>query len=150
MSGVRIPPPRPLFRPYRHGRRSWVITQSVVAVAHQVEHRIVAPEVVGSRPISHPIFRRQRSGCFGRNSVILRPSDQVFRTFLSHLRRADTPRLLAGIRDYVLKTMCKDVRHYEDFVRNTFLSGDRVRALHSHTAVTEIKNTTERPLVTQL
>jgi hypothetical protein len=30
----------------------------VVAVAHQVEHRIVAPEVVGSRPISHPTFRR--------------------------------------------------------------------------------------------
>ena len=58
MSGVRIPPPRPLFRPYRHGRRSWEITESVVAVAHQVEHRIVAPEVVGSRPISHPIFQK--------------------------------------------------------------------------------------------
>ena len=29
----------------------------VVAVAHQVEHRIVTPEVVGSRPISHPIPR---------------------------------------------------------------------------------------------
>ena len=27
-----------------------------VAVAHQVEHRIVAPEVAGSRPVSHPIF----------------------------------------------------------------------------------------------
>ena len=31
-------------------------TQSVVAVAHQVEHRIVAPEVVGSRPIQPPHF----------------------------------------------------------------------------------------------
>ena len=28
----------------------------MVAVAHQAEHRIVAPEVVGSRPIGHPIF----------------------------------------------------------------------------------------------
>ena len=27
----------------------------MVAVAHQVEHRIVAPEVAGSRPVSHPI-----------------------------------------------------------------------------------------------
>ena len=29
----------------------------MVAVAHQVEHRIVAPEVAGSRPVSHPISR---------------------------------------------------------------------------------------------
>ena len=26
----------------------------MVAVAHQVEHRIVTPEVAGSRPVSHP------------------------------------------------------------------------------------------------
>ena len=31
---------------------------------------------------------------------------------------------MAGIWDYVLKIICKDVRHYEDFVRNTLLSGD--------------------------
>ncbi len=29
----------------------------MVAVAHQVEHRIVAPEVAGSRPVSHPTSR---------------------------------------------------------------------------------------------
>ena len=29
---------------------------AMVAVAHQVEHRIVAPEVGGSRPLGHPIF----------------------------------------------------------------------------------------------
>ena len=28
----------------------------MVAVAHQVEHRIVAPEVAGSRPVSHPTY----------------------------------------------------------------------------------------------
>ncbi len=39
MSGVRIPPPRPL----------------VVAVAQLVEHRIVTPVVAGSIPVSHPI-----------------------------------------------------------------------------------------------
>ena len=33
----------------------------MVAVAHQVEHRIVAPEVVGSRPIGHPIFTKENS-----------------------------------------------------------------------------------------
>ncbi len=56
MSGVRIPPPRPLFSATLPRSKPWVTAHSVVAVAHQVEHRIVAPEVVGSRPISHPIF----------------------------------------------------------------------------------------------
>jgi Lrp/AsnC family transcriptional regulator len=42
------------------------------------------------------------------------------------------------------------VRHYEDFIRNTLLSGNLVREMHSHIAVTEIKNTTELPLSTQL
>ena len=57
---------------------------------------------------------------------------------------------MAGIWDYVLKMICRDVRHYEDFVRNTLLSGDLVREMHSHIAVTEIKNTTELPIATQL
>jgi Lrp/AsnC family transcriptional regulator len=57
---------------------------------------------------------------------------------------------MAGIWDYVLKIICRDVRHYEDFVRNTLLSGDLVREMHSHIAVTEIKNTTELPIATQL
>jgi len=57
---------------------------------------------------------------------------------------------MAGIWDYVLKIICKDVRHYEDFIRNTLLSGDLVREMHSHIAATEIKNTTELPLSTQL
>ena len=57
---------------------------------------------------------------------------------------------MAGIWDYVLKIICRDVRHYEDFVRNTLLSGDLVREMHSHIAVTEIKNTTELPISTQL
>lgn len=57
---------------------------------------------------------------------------------------------MAGIWDYVLKIICKDIRHYEDFSRNTLLSGDLVREIHSHIAVTEIKNTTELPITTQL
>ena len=40
--------------------KPWSVRQTLclrflmVAVAHQVEHRIVAPEVAGSRPVSHP------------------------------------------------------------------------------------------------
>jgi Lrp/AsnC family transcriptional regulator len=47
----------------------------------------------------------------------------------------------------VLKIVCRDIRHYEDFVRNTLSASDAIRELHSHIAVTEIKNTTELPLL---
>ncbi|MGI9313215.1 MAG: Lrp/AsnC family transcriptional regulator [Luminiphilus sp.] len=57
---------------------------------------------------------------------------------------------MAGIWDYMLKIVCRDIRHYEDFVRNTLSASDAIRELHSHIAVTEIKNTTELPLATQL
>jgi len=53
---------------------------------------------------------------------------------------------MTGIWDYMLKIVCRDIRHYEDFVRNTLSSSDLIRELHSHIAVTEIKNTTELPL----
>ena len=56
---------------------------------------------------------------------------------------------MAGIWDYMLKIVAKDIRHYEDFVRNKLSASERIRELHSHMAVTEIKNTTELPLATQ-
>ena len=56
---------------------------------------------------------------------------------------------MAGIWDYMLKIVCRDIRHYEDFVRNTLSASDAIRELHSHISVTEIKNTTELPLVAE-
>jgi Lrp/AsnC family transcriptional regulator len=44
----------------------------------------------------------------------------------------------------------RDVRHYEDFVRNTLSASDLIRELHSHIAVTEIKNTSALPLAAQV
>jgi Lrp/AsnC family transcriptional regulator len=57
---------------------------------------------------------------------------------------------MTGIWDYILKIVTRDIRHYEDFVRNTLTANDMIRELHSHIAVTEIKNTTSLPLQTQL
>ena len=57
---------------------------------------------------------------------------------------------MTGIWDYVLKIGTRDVRHYEDFLRNTLSASDLIRELHSHVAVTEIKNTTALPLATQM
>jgi len=57
---------------------------------------------------------------------------------------------MTGIWDYMLKIVTRDIRHYEDFVRNTLTASPSIRELHSHMAVTEIKNTTELPLDSQL
>ncbi len=57
---------------------------------------------------------------------------------------------MTGIWDYMLKIVTRDIRHYEDFVRNTLTVSPAIRELHSHMAVTEIKNATELPLDTQL
>jgi Lrp/AsnC family transcriptional regulator len=57
---------------------------------------------------------------------------------------------MTGIWDYMLKIVTRDIRHYEAFVRNTLTASPAIRELHSHMAVTEIKNSTELPLDTQL
>ncbi|MFT7286321.1 MAG: Lrp/AsnC family transcriptional regulator [Halieaceae bacterium] len=56
---------------------------------------------------------------------------------------------MTGIWDYMLKIVTRDVRHYERFVRETLSANPDVRELHSHMAVTEIKNSTALPLQTQ-
>ena len=56
---------------------------------------------------------------------------------------------MAGIWDYILKIVTRDIAHYEAFARNTLLSNLFIGELHSHIAVTEIKNSTELPLATQ-
>ena len=57
---------------------------------------------------------------------------------------------MTGIWDYMLKIITRDIRHYEAFVRNTLTTSPSIRELHSHMAVTEIKNSTELPLRTQI
>lgn len=56
---------------------------------------------------------------------------------------------MTGIWDYLLKIVTRDIRHYEHFVRDTLAASPAVREMHSHIAVTEIKNTTALPLETQ-
>ncbi|WP_439106959.1 Lrp/AsnC family transcriptional regulator [Congregibacter sp.] len=56
---------------------------------------------------------------------------------------------MTGIWDYLLKIVTRDVRHYEQFVRETLSTNPDLRELHSHMAVTEIKNSTSLPLQTQ-
>lgn len=57
---------------------------------------------------------------------------------------------MTGVWDYMLKIVTKDIRHYESFVRESLLTLPMVGESHSHIAVTEIKNTTELPLDSQL
>lgn len=57
---------------------------------------------------------------------------------------------IAGIWDYMLKIITRDIRHYEKFVRNVLTVNAAISELNSHIAVTEIKNSTELPIHTQL
>lgn len=57
---------------------------------------------------------------------------------------------MTGAWDYMLKVVVKDIRHYEQFVRKKLLELPMIGEVHSHMAVTEIKNTTELPLKSQL
>ena len=57
---------------------------------------------------------------------------------------------MTGAWDYMLKIIVKDIRHYEQFVRSYLLELPMIGEIHSHIAVTEIKNTHELPLQSQL
>ncbi|WP_299875377.1 Lrp/AsnC family transcriptional regulator [uncultured Cocleimonas sp.] len=57
---------------------------------------------------------------------------------------------MTGSWDYMLKIVVRDIRQYEKFVRSKLLELPMIGEVHSHLAVTEIKNTTELPLNTQL
>lgn len=58
---------------------------------------------------------------------------------------------MTGAWDYMLKVVVKDIRHYERFVRDQLLiEVPNIGEIHSHMAVTEIKNVTQLPLRTQI
>ena len=57
---------------------------------------------------------------------------------------------MAGEWDYLLKIVVRDIQAYEALIRKKLLAMPLVRKLVSHIAVTEIKNTMELPLETQL
>ncbi len=56
---------------------------------------------------------------------------------------------MAGTWDYMLKIIVRDIRHYELFVREKLTRLAHIGEVHSHIAVTEIKNSTVLPLHTQ-
>jgi len=57
---------------------------------------------------------------------------------------------VTGQMDYLLKIVTKDIQHYESFIRNQLMTLPMIRETHSTIAITEIKDTTELPLQTQL
>ena len=57
---------------------------------------------------------------------------------------------MAGTWDYMLKIIVKNIHHYELFVRQKLTKLSHIGEVHSHIAVTEIKNSTVLPLQSQL
>jgi Lrp/AsnC family transcriptional regulator len=75
---------------------------------------------------------------------------EAFENEITHYPEVMECYTMAGIWDYMLKIIARDISHYESFVRNTLTTNPSIRELHSHMAVTEIKNSTELPLENQL
>jgi Lrp/AsnC family transcriptional regulator len=57
---------------------------------------------------------------------------------------------VTGDTDYLLKIITRDIRHFEAFLRNHLMTMPLIRETHSTIAVTEIKDTTQLPLESQL
>ena len=57
---------------------------------------------------------------------------------------------MTGQNDYMLKVVTRSMRHYESFVRQHLAQLDNIRDMHSHVAITRIKDSVALPLETQL
>ena len=75
-----------------------------------------------------------------------RKNMELFENAISKLSEVVECYTMTGSWDYMLKVVVKDIRQYEQFVRNKLLEVPMIGELHSHISVTEIKNTTELPL----
>jgi len=75
---------------------------------------------------------------------------EQFETEVSKLPEVIECYTMAGAWDYMLKIVTRDISHFEQFVRNHLTVLSNVGEVHSHIAVTEIKNSTQLPLKTQL
>ena len=81
----------------------------------------------------------------GRNNM------ESFEKAVSKLDEVMECYTMTGAWDYMLKVVVKDIRHYEIFVRNQLLvEVPNIGEIHSHMAVTEIKNVTQLPLKNQI
>jgi len=81
----------------------------------------------------------------GRNNM------ESFEKAVSKLDEVMECYTMTGAWDYMLKVVVKDIRHYEIFVRNQLLvEVPNIGEIHSHMAVTEIKNVTQLPLKNQV
>lgn len=84
-------------------------------------------------------------------SKVSQKNMQIFEKAITKLDEVVECYTMTGAWDYMLKIVVRDIRHYEIFVRNQLLSNvPNIGEIHSHMAVTEIKNTTELPLQQQL
>jgi Lrp/AsnC family transcriptional regulator len=75
---------------------------------------------------------------------------QEFETRMHRLPEVLECYTITGQTDYMLKVITRDMRHYEKFMRNQLAQVPNIREMHSHVAVTKIKDTMELPLDSQL
>jgi Lrp/AsnC family transcriptional regulator len=103
---------------------------------------IVNREAVGMDLVAFTTINLSQAG---------RQNMEMFESAVAKLDEVVECYTMTGAWDYMLKVVVKDIRHYEIFVRNQLLvEVPNIGEIHSHMAVTEIKNTTALPLQRQL
>ncbi len=103
---------------------------------------LVNREAIGMDLVAFTTINLSRAG---RNNM------ESFEKAVSKLDEVMECYTMTGSWDYMLKVVVKDIRHYEKFVRNQLLvEVPNIGEIHSHMAVTEIKNVTQLPLKNQL
>ena len=103
---------------------------------------IVNREAVGMDLVAFTTINLSQAG---------RQNMEMFESAVAKLDEVMECYTMTGAWDYMLKVVVKDIRHYEIFVRNQLLvEVPNIGEIHSHMAVTEIKNTTALPLQRQL
>lgn len=122
----------PCWRRIRRLEEAGVIKRKVALL----DHTALGMEVVAFVTVKLSEHGRRNLEDFERRVARL---DEVLECFT-----------VTGDVDYILKIVSRDIRHFESFLRNELMTMTMIRETHSAIAVTEIKDSTELPLATQL
>lgn len=122
----------PCWRRISRMEQAGVIRKKVVVL----DHAKLGMEVVVFVNVSLTTHGRQNLAAFEKE---IRKFPEVLECYT-----------VTGQMDYLLKIVTKDIQHYESFIRNKLMTLPMIREMHSTIAITEIKDTTELPLATQL
>jgi Lrp/AsnC family transcriptional regulator len=87
------------------------------------------------------VFASVKLSAHGRQSL------SEFEAAVEDLHQVVACYVMTGEVDYLLQVVIRDIQSYENFLRNHLLQLPTVREVHSQIALSQLKHTTELPLL---